>query len=146
MLIDMQVKDLLSATVERIKSCDFKNSEEVKKFNFRQSKTARKSGEPLIGFSKTMTEERNHLQEILNEKLYHHYRVERMTTKARRILGDLFEVYLKNPKQLPYTVYVRGKKYSTAALYETICNHIASMTDRFALDEHKKLFEPYQKV
>ncbi len=146
MLIDMQVKDFLEATQERIKKHDFKNSKEVKEFNFNLSRTSKKSAEVLIGFSKTMTEERNHLQAMLNEKLYHHYRVERMTTKARRILKDLFEVYANNPKQLPYSIYERKRNYSKAELYETICNYMASMTDRFALDEHKKLFEPYQKV
>ncbi len=146
MLIDMQVKDLLQETQALLNKHDFKNSTEVKEFNFDLSRASQKPAEVLIGFSKTMTEERDHLQKILNEKLYHHYRVERMTTKARRILKDLFEVYAKNPMQLPYSVYERNKKYTPADLYETICNYMASMTDRFALDEHKKLFEPYQKV
>lgn len=145
MLIDMQVKDFLDATEERLNKFDFKNSSEVKDFNSRLSK-AKKPAEPLIGFSKTMAEERNQLQSILNEKLYHHYRVERMTTKASRILRAIFEIYADNPKQLPYNVYQRNKRYSNGALYEVICDYIASMTDRFALDEYKKLFEPYQKV
>jgi dGTPase len=145
MLIDMQVKDFLQATEALLKKHDFETSKDVKEFNFNLSR-GKKTVEPLIGFSKTMTEERNHLQSILNEKLYHHYRVERMTTKARRILKDLFEVYANNPKQLPYSIYERKRDYSKAELYETICNYMASMTDRFALDEHKKLFEPYQKV
>ena len=145
-LIDMQVKDFLEATEDRLNKISFKNSKEVKDYNFRLSRGAKKPVEPLVGFSKTMAEERNHLQSILNEKLYHHYRVERMTTKARRILKGIFEVYAENPKQLPYSVYQRNRKYTNGALYETICDYIASMTDRFALDEHKKLFEPYQKV
>ena len=100
----------------------------------------------MVGFSKSMHQEREYLQQLLNEKLYHHWRVERMTTKARRIIRDLFDVYLKNPKQLPYGVYARDKKFSTSQKYAIICNYIASMTDRFALDEHKRLFDPYQKV
>ncbi len=145
MLIDMQAKDFLRATQERLKKYDFKSSQEVKEYNFRLSRP-KKTGERLVGFSKTMTKERNHLQKILNDKLYHHYRVERMTTKARRILKNIFDVYVNNPQQLPYNVYQRNKQYHRKDLYETICNYIASMTDRFALDEHKKLFEPYQKV
>lgn len=146
MLIDMQVRDFLDATQERFDQAGFKSSQEVKDYNFRLSGGVKKSVEPLIGFSKTMTQERNHLQSILNEKLYHHYRVERMTTKARRILKGIFEVYADNPKQLPYTVYPRDRRFSKTALYELICDYMASMTDRFALDEYKKLFEPYQKV
>jgi len=57
-----------------------------------------------------------------------------------------FDVYLRNPKQLPYSVYPRDQEFSRPQQYAIICNYIASMTDRFALDEHKRLFDPYQKV
>jgi dGTPase len=134
-LIDMQVKDLLAATDERLKKIAFKSSKEVKA-----------SKEVVIGFSVQMASERDVLQNMLNEKLYHHWRVERMTTKAKRIINDLFDVYIKNPKQLPYNIYSRKEKFSEAQKYEIIGNYIASMTDRFALDEHKKLFNPYEKV
>jgi len=131
----MQVKDLLKATYERITRLSFKSAQDVKDHKGY-----------VVAFSKTMHQERQHLQQLLNEKLYHHWRVERMTTKARRIIGELFDVYLKNPKQLPYDIYSRKKKYIRSQQYAVICNYIASMTDRFALDEHKRLFDPYQKV
>jgi dGTPase len=134
-LIDMQVKDLLKATYERLKALKFKSAQDVKARH-----------DYVVGFSRAMHQEREFLQQLLNEKLYHHWRVERMTAKARRIIRDLFDVYLKNPKQLPYGVYARDRKFSTAQKYAIICNYIASMTDRFALDEHKRLFDPYQKV
>ncbi len=134
-LIDMQVKDLLKATYERILSLKLQSAQDVKDHK-----------EYVVGFSQLMHQEREHLQLLLNEKLYHHWRVERMTTKARRIIRDLFDVYLRNPKQLPYSVYPRDKEFSTPEKYAIICNYIASMTDRFALDEHKRLFDPYQKV
>ena len=100
----------------------------------------------VVGFSRTMHQQREYLQLLLNKKLYHHWRVERMTAKAQRIIRDLFDVYLSNPEQLPYDVYARDKKFSTSQKYAIICNYIASITDRFALDEHKRLFDPYQKV
>jgi dGTPase len=134
-LIDMQVKDLLAATDGRLTRAGFASSADVKK-----------SKETIVGFSVPMRRQRDHLQGLLNERLYHHYRVERMTAKARRIIHDLFEVYLKNPKQLPYTVYLRDVQFTKAQKYAIICNYIAAMTDRFALDEHKRLFDPYQKV
>lgn len=134
-LIDHQVKDLLAASAERLKKADFKSSRDVKKHK-----------ERLIDFSPALANERNHLQELLSKKFYHHYRVERMTTKARRIIDDLFEVYKNNPNQLPYSVYRRDQRYSEAEQYEIICNYIASMTDRHALDEHKRFFDPYEKV
>jgi dGTPase len=134
-LIDMQVKDLLKATYERLNGLKFKSAEDVKDHKGY-----------VAGFSKPMHQEREFLQQLLNEKLYHHWRVERMTAKARRIIRDLFDVYLRNPKQLPYSVYARDRKFTTSQKYAIICNYIASMTDRFALDEHKRLFDPYQKV
>ena len=93
-----------------------------------------------------MKGERDFLQNLLKEKLYHHYRVVRMTEKAQRVVNEIFDVYQKNPDQLPYDVYQRGRRYTKKQQYEIIGNYIASMTDRFALDEHKKLFDPYQKV
>jgi dGTPase len=134
-LIDRQVKDLLKATYGRLAALKFKSAQDVKNHKGY-----------VVGFSRAMHQQREFLQQLLNEKLYHHWRVERMTAKARRIIRDLFDVYLRNPKQLPYDVYARDKKFSTAQKYAIICNYIASMTDRFALDEHKRLFDPYQKV
>lgn len=134
-LIDMQVKDLLASSNERIKKTGFRSWRDVKK-----------SKKAVIDFSPRMSAQRQDLQNLLFAKFYRHYRVERMTTKAKRIIADLFKVYQGNPQQLPYSVYQRSKKYTKAQIYEVICNHIASMTDRHALEEHKKFFDPYAKV
>ncbi|MBU0467656.1 MAG: deoxyguanosinetriphosphate triphosphohydrolase [Candidatus Omnitrophica bacterium] len=139
-LIDMQIKDMLVYSNEKLEEVGFKSSDEVKDYNLKKMKNV------IIGYSPEMKMQRDFLQKLVNEKLYGHYRVERMTSKASRILNDLFEVYKKNPKQLPYDVYPRDRIYSEAETRKIICNHIALMTDRFALDEHKKLFNPYQKV
>jgi dGTPase len=134
-LIDQQAKDLLRPS-----------DLNLKKKNYRFASEAQKDNAPVISFSPAMARERNQLQKLLNEKLYHHPRVERMTSKAKRIIQDLFDVYAKNPDQLPYSVYQRKKHYPRKVKTQIICHYIASMTDRFALDEHKKLFDPYQKV
>ena len=93
-----------------------------------------------------MARQRAELQALVHEKFYRHFRVERMTSKAKRIIDDLFRVYKDKPTQLPYSIYQRDRKYTKKTEYEIICNYIAGMTDRFALDEHKKLFNPYEKV
>ena len=134
-LINMQVKDLLTTTQQTLDGLKFKSSLDVKKYK-----------EYVVSFSPAMARERDQLQDMLNTKLYHHWRVERMTFKAKRILKDLFKVYIDNPKQLPYAIYPREIKFTTEQRYELIGNYIASMTDRFAIDEHKRLFDPYQKV
>jgi dGTP triphosphohydrolase len=66
-----------------------------------------------------------------------------MTSKAQRFLKELFAVYLDNPEQLPPGTTDR---HSPETLYRTICDYIAGMTDRFVLDEYKKLFTPWEKV
>jgi dGTPase len=134
-LIDMQIKDLLAVTDAKLK-----------KMNFRSSKEVKSTKDTIVSFSPEMAKHRNALQNLLFEKLYRHYRVVRMTEKAKRIVRDLFEVYLNEPEQLPYEIYKRNQKYSQKEKYEIICNYIASMTDRFALAEHKKIFNPYEKV
>ena len=99
-----------------------------------------------------MKKQRAFLQKLLLDKLYHHYRVVRMTSKAKRIINDLFEVYCQAPEQLPYVIFPRGKDFKKVRSFpkekkfEIICNYIASMTDRAAIEEHKKLFDAYTKV
>ena len=139
-LIDIQMKDLLVTSSQRLEQLNLKSSRAVKDYNLKNPANS------VIDFSPALKEERDYLQTVLNKKLYHHYRVVRMTDKANRIIHDLFAVYKENPTQLPYSVYQRDKRYSDTEKYEIIGNYIASMTDRFALDEHKKLFDPYQKV
>jgi dGTPase len=77
------------------------------------------------------------------EKLYHHYRVVRMSNKAKRFIGELFKVYLYKPGGLPPQIQ---KRISIDGTRRTVCDYIAAMTDRYALDEYKKLFDPYEKV
>ena len=134
-LIDMQVRDFLTETDKRLKKLNFKSAKEVKKFTGM-----------VVGFSPKMKKERDFLQKLLHKKLYQHYHVVRMNEKARRIIFDLFDAYERQPHQLPYSVYAREKRYTKKQKCEIICNYIASMTDRFALEEHKKLFNPYTKV
>ena len=83
------------------------------------------------------------LREFLYKNLYHHYRLIRMNDKAKRFITDLFNVYLKRPEQLPTEIQ---QKFTGENKYRIICDYIAGMTDRFALDEYKKLFDPYEKV
>lgn len=92
------------------------------------------------------------------DKLYSHYRVLRMTEKARRVIRGIFMAYLENPDQLPYRYWPRAGKTMLDEMggqelkelqiraRPIICNYIAGMTDRSALDEHEKLFNPFKKV
>jgi dGTPase len=97
----------------------------------------------LVRFSSATAERNRELKRFLFRNLYSHYKVERMRIKAERFLKMLFENYLKNPTLLP-TSY--QDKYDLYGRERVVCDYIAGMTDRYALDEYKRLFEPYERV
>ena len=90
-----------------------------------------------------MNRKNTELKKFLKKNLYSHHRVIRMSDKADRILKALFKVYLDEPQLLPPHVYADLEEKGKERL---ICDYIAGMTDRFALDEYKKLFDPYERV
>lgn len=131
-LIDLQVTDLLSETEEAIKKLKLKTYKDAKKID-----------KKVVTFSQNMLKLRLPLRKFLMDRLYHHYRVVRMSIKAERFIRELFNVYVENPKQLPDSVQ---KRIRHDGVRRTVCDYIASMTDRYALDEYKKLFDPYKTV
>ena len=83
------------------------------------------------------------MREFLTRNLYQHYRVVRMANKAYRFIESLFNNYLDKPEQLPPHTQSRLKNEDK---HRVICDYLAGMTDRYALDEYKKFFEPYERV
>ena len=79
------------------------------------------------------------LKIFLFNRLYHHYKVERMRVKAERFLTAIFESYCRNPCLLPFAYQ---KKIESLGRERVICDYIAGMTDRYALDEYRRLYEP----
>lgn len=109
----------------------------------RSAAEARASRVRLVAYSDSFDKKNRELKTFLEEKMYRHYRVERMADKSQRILESLFKTYQKNPKILPPEVQAKAK---TELSERVICDYIAGMTDRFALDEYNKLFDPHEKV
>jgi dGTPase len=99
--------------------------------------------QPLVRFSQPMEHKNKELKLFLLEHLYRHYRVIRMAEKARRVLHDLFKAYVETPRQMPPSFAMR---LATEGTPRVICDYIAGMTDRFALEEHRKLFDPQARV
>jgi dGTPase len=97
----------------------------------------------LISYSQEVEEGTRELKEFLNKHVYQHYKVERMRVKAERYITLLFETYCDNPSLLPRKYL---EKMEDEVKERVICDYIAGMTDRYALDEYKKLFEPYERV
>ena len=131
-LIDVQVTDVISQTEANIK-----------KFRIRKTDDTCRIPERIVTVSRPMQALRGPMREFLTANLYQHYRVVRMSNKANRFITSLFNVYLDKSDQLPPTTKGRLK---TEDEHRVICDYIAGMTDRYALDEYKKFFEPYERV
>lgn len=131
-LINIQVTDIIQHAEAQLKKINPRSWQDIKMLEKR-----------IVNFSPGMLTERKPLRKLLLEKLYHHYRVVRMSTKAKRFIRELFDTYIKNPSQLPVSIQKRIKE---GGLRRSVCDYIAGMTDRSTLDEYEKLFDPYTKV
>lgn len=103
-----------------------------------QSITDVRNAPPLIGFSNAMKEEAQTLKRFLRKNLYQHYQVNRMTSKARRIVTDLFDIFLSGPQLLPPDYQIEASDLNAQA--RRVADYIAGMTDRYAMREYRKLF------
>ena len=102
-----------------------------------------REAERLVMFTPKVEAKKARLKQFLFQNMYRHYRVVRMAEKAKRVISELFEVYVANPKQLPPHICAR---VHSEGLHRVVCDYIAGMTDRFALDEHRKLFDPHERL
>ena len=105
----------------------------------------RRAGAALVSFSAGVGDQVGELKEMMRDRLYRHYRVSRMTEKAGRVLEQLFNTYMREPRQMPEHVLARVER-DGEPLARVIADYIAGMTDRFALDEYRKLFDPDERV
>jgi len=131
-LINEQITDILAQTESNIRRYKIRKISDVTKLPVR-----------IVAFSKAMENLRKPMREFLQNNLYQHYRVVRMSNKAHRFITELFNVYSDKPEQLPPSTMARLRKEEK---HLVICDYIAGMTDRYALDEYKKFFEPYERV
>ena len=93
-------------------------------------------GPPMIRFSDRIRDEQAELKRFLHANLYRHYRVSRMSSKARRVISDLFQAFITEPGLLPPEFQARAQADTPRA----IADYIAGMTDRYAIVEHRRLF------
>jgi dGTPase len=131
-IINSLVLDLCEETLRRLETGRIRGVDGV-----------RRSPQRLVSFSVEMERKNAELKLFLLEHLYRHYRIIRMAEKARRIIHDLFKVYVESPKQMPPSFFARLDK---ANIPRVVCDYLAGMTDRYALDEHRKLFDPQARV
>jgi len=105
---------------------------------------------PLIALSDAAREEHGELMQFLRERLYRHYKVLRMTAKARRVLQELFEAFLTDIQLMPpehREAAARGETaHGAAGRARAVADYIAGMTDRYAILEHRRLFDPAERT
>ena len=85
------------------------------------------------------------LKQYLFKNFYRHYRVVRMASKAERTLRDLFHAYVQEPLQLPPEIQQRAQSHP-GGCERVVCDYLAGMTDRYAIQEHKRLFDPEERA
>jgi len=130
--INYLVNDLVEQSRKNLKNSAVKNTDDVRKLK-----------SCLISHSENIKIKHTELRKFLEDNMYFHYRVIRMTQKAARIIKDLFSTYLAEPRQLPPGTQTRLNKEPKEIV---ICDYIAGKTDRFAHLEHQKLFDPHTLV
>ena len=131
-IISRCTKDLVLTTLKTVRDSNVASVEDV-----------RKAGRRLVGYSPDMARRVKELKDFLFTNMYRNYRVVRMGDKAGRILRDLFLSYVGEPLQLPPHYQERIPR---DGMHRVVCDYIAGMTDRFAVDEHRKLFDPMVRV
>ena len=133
-LINRMVGDVLKTTDARVKQFGIKTADDV-----------RGLGQQLVQFSTEMEVAHKAIKSFLFKYMYRHYKVNRMTSKARRVVGDLFRFFHAEPGCLPGMWYAQTDGAGTQRTAEIIADFIAGMTDRFALEEHARIFDPMSR-
>lgn len=131
-LIGAMIGDLVTTTRDNIERYAVKSVADV-----------RQQGRNLVQLSQEMSDKNKQLKAFLYKRLYRHSKVERMRVKAERFLTLLFENYYANPTLLPERHQQRFERFGVERV---ICDYIASMTDRYAQDEYKRLYEPFERA
>ncbi|HAV76136.1 MAG TPA: deoxyguanosinetriphosphate triphosphohydrolase [Anaerolineae bacterium] len=130
-LVGIMATDMVEATDKRIKESKAKSAGDLQKLKHN-----------VIGYSEEMQRRNRELKDFLYKNMYRHFRVVRMQVKAERLISDLFNAYVHEPLMLPDSAQAGIDK---RGLERTICDYIAGMTDRYAIEEHQKLFNPLEK-
>ncbi len=133
-MIDAMSTDLMTNMASEIERAKIASIGEV-----------RQAGRALASFGTAMGAQVEEIKQVMRDKLYRHYRVSRMTEKAGRVLAQLFETYMSEPRQMPGHVLTRAER-DGEPVSRAVADYIAGMTDRFALDEYRKLFDPNERV
>ena len=127
-LIGLEVTDVTQSTAQKLQGSAVRTVDELQQLPYN-----------VVGFSDDLRRRNRQLKDFLYKNMYRHWRVMRMSVKAERIISDLFEAYRSEQSMLPNHIQ---ETITERGLERTICDYIAGMTDRYAIEEHRKLFDP----
>ena len=129
-MIGVMVDDILAESRGRLAASGCASAAEV-----------RALGRPVIAFSEEMAANDRSLKKFLYRRMYRHYKVNRMASKARRVVQELFSLFVAEPECLPDDWHARCDAAGSRETARAVADYIAGMTDRFAFLEHQRLFE-----
>ena len=127
-LIGLEVTDVSQTTAQKLQESAVRSVDELQQLPYN-----------VVGVSEDLRRRNRQLKDFLYKNMYRHWRVVRMAVKAERIISSLFDAYRAEPTILPGHIQQIIPEFG---LERTICDYIAGMTDRFAIEEHRKLFDP----
>ncbi|MBW4091999.1 MAG: deoxyguanosinetriphosphate triphosphohydrolase [Proteobacteria bacterium] len=127
-VIDALVSDVITETQRRLA-----------KLAPRDADAIRRSKRKVVGFSEKMAEANQAIKDFLYARMYRHWRVNRMTSKARRLTGELYRLLLADPSLLPDDWRARAGEAGGPRAATTVGDYVAGMTDRYAMDEYRRL-------
>ena len=134
-MINAQIVDLIETSEARLAAAAPSSMDEV-----------RSQGEPLMAFSEAMREQNLELKRFLRKRLYRHYRVHRMSAKAARVVRALFEAFFGDLGLLPEEAQDRARRLEAeggeAGRARAVADYIAGMTDRYAITEYERVYNP----
>lgn len=128
-MIGVMVEDVLAETGRRLEADRIVTVEDVR--------TAKRT---MVDFSHAMHADLGVLRKFLFERMYRHYRVNRTRSQARRVLSQLFELFMNEPEVMPPEWGTPALTQDRTQRARAVCDYIAGMTDRYAIEVHQKLF------
>jgi len=128
-LIGLWISDLTTETLRRAKEDKPESADDVRGLS-----------RPLVAFSEELETRQRVLRAFLYERMYKHYMVNRMRSQAKRILKDLFDVFLREPETLPPPWRQDAEQAPPERRARIIVDYVSGMTDTFAIEEHRRLF------
>ena len=129
-MIGVMVDDVMAETRKRAAAGGVASADDVRSLDG-----------PLVAFSDPLVDDLAKLRAFLHARMYRHYRMNRTRSAARRILREMFELFMAEPEVLPEEWRARTENRDEAGRARVACDYVAGMTDRYAIEEHRKLFQ-----